>query len=503
MLSFVEFEKMYESYGFVTEGVESLPKEKDSILNTVTKQDVNVDDLEKLLKQLATEKEGKSGKNESLHLKEEINPALANKDWTSMDKIKKLTGLAENEIIKSLGNLATKEQAGLTKNDVKVMQAFIDIQQKFTKPDGGYGKGTIDAVKNWQKYLGISKPDGIWGPKTGALTFVGDGKSKGPLFQLAKSLAIKTVTGSGAAAGAGGGGTLSDPNLYKLGTTYTFKIGGIVVVLMIPNINAGKVWAGISEAAKKGIEFLKAVADAAGNALLFAATGAFVISKAIADTIIACVSGLVNLGKGLFSVVGDFFTALKTLGSWAKSSAGKIYQSVKKEAKEGWAYIVSAFKTFIDQQKANAAILGKFMATVLGACWEYLKNVGTAFLNLVLVIFDPLKKLLNLTWTTFESAVKSSWGWIKSNAKDWAQQLKAGYNTVKSSVVAGANAVYQEAKDLGNSAIKAAGEGLSLVGQGLSAAGAWMDKVGKEWLKESQETGDFLLEELALDMIYS
>ena len=107
-----------------------------------------------------------------------INEAAEN--WGTYDELKSKTGLGDTEISSAVANLAAGKSKGqLTKNDIKVLQAAVDTSGKFTKPDGGYGTGTVNAVKNWQtSALGFTGKDvdGIWGPTTAQATFDGTKK---------------------------------------------------------------------------------------------------------------------------------------------------------------------------------------------------------------------------------------------------------------------------------------------------------------------------------------
>ena len=111
-----------------------------------------------------------------------VNEAIVNEaqNWGDYESLKSKIGLSDAEISAAVENLAAgKSKSQLTKNDIMVLQASVDTEGKFTKPDGSYGIGTVNAVKNWQTSgLGFTgaEADGVWGPKTAKATFDGSGK---------------------------------------------------------------------------------------------------------------------------------------------------------------------------------------------------------------------------------------------------------------------------------------------------------------------------------------
>lgn len=118
--------------------------------------------------------------------------------WTTIAEIKANTGLQDDAVKAAVKNLASgKLKSQLTKDDVKVLQSIVDKEHKFTKVDGGYGQGTINAVKNWQTQIlefkaddpnKLRGPDGIWGTETAKDSF--SPLDKSPLKALAKECGL-------------------------------------------------------------------------------------------------------------------------------------------------------------------------------------------------------------------------------------------------------------------------------------------------------------------------
>lgn len=300
MLSFSEFESMYESYGFVFEASEAeIPKPTQA-------QNVLID---------PKTAEPKGGAEAIFDIFKELGGEEPVKE------AKTATGKTTSTLrVAKIGEQSER---------VKSIQKMLGV-----KETGTYDNATAEAVKKFQKDNKLTI-DGKVGTQTfGKMLELEQAKEKGG---ISKEDAEKLMKEFERIAKTISGEIWKDPNFYLIfesGTVIT--INGVQYVILVPKKDAK---AKIENLKKKnmiesGFEWLVKAGEAVGQALVYTTTGVTLLTLGAAKAMISGAASAVGfLAKGVVSVVGTVVDAMAQAGKWVaktmSSGAETMYQAVR------------------------------------------------------------------------------------------------------------------------------------------------------------------------------
>ena len=410
LLSFDEFETLYESFGFIAEA--EVPD------FTPLKTTVSADDLASLF----------GGKM--------VDEAFDAKTFTVIKK-------------------------GETSERVKQLQKDLGLPD-FGKYNGVFGDTTDKAVRAFQTKNKLTV-DGKVGVQTlrKMLALKGD---KTPDKTIEAKYIKVTTPGQAKAAGI-------DPELLKLYQVTIVNNGETQYVILIPYKGSdAKAKALQSKGAFKGFEWLLEGVKYIGKALIYTAIGVTLVSLEIARSII---SGLANAVKsvanGVVYVMGAVLQGLVTVGKWIGQKGKAAYAKISTAASELWGKIC---KGFAKVAKSSVQAITAFMMgvkvvslTVLGLAVVAVKAVATLLAPAVKAIVQAAKDgsaliVAGAAWIgknvkngaiAFKNAVVSGWEYTIAAGKKAYDGIKSAAQSTGQAFVDGAKYAYQEtAKGLNN-----------------------------------------------------
>jgi len=382
----------------------------------------------------------------------------------------------------------------------------IEIQKYLgiTPADGIFGPGTAAKVKAFQQANKLTV-DGKVGVQTLRKLMSLKGNIKDTVKQDA--LIIKTFVVKTAAQAKTAG---IDPMLLLVfDRVVVTKNGPVTYVVCYPKADAAKT---IKTLDGKGLlkanwEWMKKAAEAVGKALLYTVTGVFVVAAEIASAII---SGIVSAGafliKGAMSAVGTVLQGLATVADWAAKGAKQAYNKVVAWGNNAWASVcksaasvmkasVTGFTAFIDGIKAGAKTLGYTLTGLAIATWKGIKST-----------FSPAVKAIVEAAKDGADFVKKGLAWVGQNLKGsavaFAKTVKGGWDAT---VTATKNAIAAGKKiiaDAGDAIVKNYNAAADAV---TSTIDYWYNLGKSTW--ESEEYGyffgdDTIFEDLDWSMDY-
>lgn len=308
MLSFSEFESMYESYGFVFEASEAeIPKPTQAqnvLIDPKTAEPKGgAEAIFDIFKELGGEEPVKEAKT-------------ATGKTTSTLRVAKMG--EQSERVKSIQKMLGGENG----------------DEPNLKITGIFDKATEDAVKSFQKANNLAV-DGKVGTQTfGKMLELEQAKEKGG---ISKEDAEKMMQEFARIAKTISGEIWKDPNFYLIfesGTVIT--INGVQYVILVPKKDAK---AKIENLKKKnmiasGFEWLVKAGEAVGQALVYTTIGVTLLTLGAAKAMISGAASAVGfLAKGVVSVVGTVVDAMAQAGKWVTktmaSGAETMYQAVR------------------------------------------------------------------------------------------------------------------------------------------------------------------------------
>ena len=376
---------------------------------------------------------------------------------------------ASDKLTKSLINttLPEKTNEGTTVNDyraimkgekgdrVKQIQKYLAI----TPADGVFGAGTEAKVKEFQKKYKLTI-DGKVGIQTLRKMMELNSKSWSTLYSNAdealKKLFINVKTGADARkAGV-------DPKLLLVfDKVVVTKMGDKTYVICYPKKDAAKT---VNELDSKGLlkanwEWVKKAASAVGKALLYTATGVFLIAvEAAAALISGLISGGAFIIKGVISCLAALVQGIATVADWAWKGAKSAYNKVSEWTSTAWNVVyttvgkllkssLQGLVAFIDGIKSAAKTIGYVLTGAAIKAWQGIKAT-----------FGPAIKTVIEGVKDAAAFVKKGMAWIVKNVSDGAKafgsMLKSGWNTAiegtKKALKAGAEFVEGGAKAIGS-----------------------------------------------------
>jgi hypothetical protein len=473
LLSFSEFEGIYESYGFVTESADAVAaapaptKAENSVITKEGEPKEDVADLLELFKKLAKESE----------VKEAENPKV---------------------------NTLKVVKMGETSDRVKEIQKLLGL-----KDDGQFGAGTQKAVMAFQKENKL-KVDGLVGVQTyGKMLEIKKGvtdqaeleKMKEEFKKMSDKLSNEIIS------------IINDPRYYEIYERIEIVvIKGVTYVICTPKKDAKTKLEALKTDGllSSGFEWLLLAGEAIGKAVVYTTLGVAVVALEVAKAMVnGAISAIKFLATGTMTVMSNVVYGLGQIGKWVYTKGGEAYKAVSQKAEEVWKGFVGVASTVLKSS-------GEAFVSFVGAIGNYLKEVGAAagtaivaLANLALAILKPIAKILGLAWEgvkTLGAAAKSGLTWI-------AKKGKAALTAIGNGIKSAYNAVVAKTKQIGSdvlAGLKSAGKAVTqAVGNGITAAGNTMASFGG-WVSglfESVyiETGNAIFEsvrkELRLDLI--
>lgn len=334
----------------------------------------------------------------------------------------------------------------------------VDIQKylALSPADGVFGKNTEDAVKKFQTDNNLTV-DGKVGVQTLRKMLELKGNVKETKEQdkiIAQKFIIKTEEQAKAAG--------VDPELLKVfKSVIVVKNGDKTYVICYPNSDAAKT---VKELDGKGLlkanwEWIKRATSAVGKALVYTATGVFLATTEVAAAI---VGGIVSASKwvanGVMSAVGAVTQGIANVANWAAKGAQKAYQAAAAWTNKAWESVcqtagkamkasVQAFTAFMDGVKSMAKTGAYALTGAAITAWRGIKSV----------LSPAVQAIVNSAKTGAEF-VQKGLDWIGKNVKNGAQAfaktVKAGWDATvqgtKTAIAAGASM----AKSIGNTAVE-------------------------------------------------
>ena len=473
LLSFREFEGIYESYGFVTESADAVAaapaptKTENSVLTKEGEPKEDVADLLSLFKKLA----------EELGVKEAEDPKI---------------------------NTLKPVKMGETSDRVKEIQKLLGL-----KDDGQYGVGTQKAVIAFQKENKI-KIDGVVGVQTyGKMLEIKKGitdqaeleKKKDEFKEMGDKLSKEIIS------------IINDPRYYEIYERIEIVvIKGVTYVICTPKKDAKSKLEALKTDGliSAGFEWLLLAGEAIGKAIVYTTLGVAVVALEVAKAMVnGAISAIKFLANGAMTVMSNIVYGLGQIGKWVYTKGGEAYNAIKQKAPEVWKGFLGVCSTVLKSSAEG------FVAFV-GAIGNYLKGVGeaigtvlVALGNLALEILKPIAKLLGIAWEgvkTLGAAAKSGLNWIAKKGKAAltaiGNGIKSAYNAVVAKTKQIGSSVLSGLKSAGKAVTQAVGKGITTAGNAMATFGGW---VGELFESVYIETGNAIIEsvrkELRLDLI--
>jgi len=473
LLSFSEFEGIYESYGFVIESADAAAaappptKAENSVVTKEGEPKEDVADILDIFKKLSKEGE----------VEEAETPKV------STLKVVKM---------------------GETSDRVKEIQKLLGIEA-----DGQFGSGTQKAVMAFQKENKL-QVDGIVGVQTyGKMLEIKKGitdqaeleKMKEEFKKMSDKLSKEIMD------------IINDPRYYEIYERIEIvNIKGVTYVICTPKKDAKtKV-----ESLKKdgllssGFEWLLLAAEAVGKAVVYSTLGVAVVALEVAKAMVnGVISAFKFLANGAMSLMSNVVYGLGQIGKWVYVKGAEAYKAINQKAEEVW-------KGFVGVTAPILKASGDALVAFVGAVGNYLKNVGAAagtvlvaLGNLALEILKPVGKALGIAWEgvkTLGEAAKSGLTWIAKKGKAAVTAIGNGIKTAYNTVVAKAKQVGSDVlaglKSAGKAVTQAIGNGITAAGNAIASFGGWVSGLFESVYNE---TGNAIFEsvrrELRLDLI--
>jgi len=435
LLSFNEFETLYESFGFISEALEA-----NELDFTPKKADVTSNDLINLFAEEAME--------------EALNPRefMAIMKGEKSDRVK--------ELQKNLGLTA----------------------------DGTFGDDTVKKVKEFQTANKLTV-DGKVGVQTlrKMLELKGD---KNP----DKTIEVKyiKVTTPGQAKSAG-----IDPELLNLYDITIVNNGETQYVILIPRKDsAAKAKVLQAKGAFKGLEWLAEGAKYFGKALIYTATGLTLVGLEIAK---AMISGIASASKFIVGggayVMGAAIQGIVNIGKWARAADKAIYAKISTAANEFWTGFCTGFvKNSSKLGKASMSALVAFMTGVKAVAYTLTGIALAAFKSVATFLYPAAKAWVDAGVAAGDFIAKGM-AWIAQNVKNGAIAFKntivSGWESTKTITQNAWNGAKAAAQSGGDAMYKAAGDAYNATASFLSSM---YDSGKKSWESLSELTGNPIFE---------
>jgi hypothetical protein len=421
MLSFSEFESMYESYGFVFEASEAeIPK-------PTQPQNVLLD---------PKTGEPKGGTQAIFDIFKELG---------GEEPIKEAT---KGKTTSTLRVAKIGEQS----QRVKSIQKMLGI-----KETGTFDNATAVAVKKFQKDNNLTA-DGKVGVQTfGKMLELEQAKEKGG---ISKEDAEKMMQEFERIAKTISGEIWKDPNFYLIfesGTVITVK--GVQYVILVPKKDAK---AKIENLKSKnmiasGFEWLAKAGEAVGQALVYTTTGVTLLTLGAVNAMITgAASGIKYLASGVISVAGTVIDAMAQAGKWVAKTISSGAQSMYETVRTGGPVLYNGFCTACAELyrglKSGAEGLIAFTGLIARGGYKILETTTKVIFGIGSAIGITLWK----AGETITNYAKQGAEWVKRKGAPVVQKMKdtikAGQDVVVDLIKKGGDIIkagYEKVKDFG------------------------------------------------------
>jgi len=433
LLSFNEFESLYESFGFIAEA--------EAPAFTPEKTEVTSDELLSIF----------GGKP--------VEEALNAKEFSVMKK-------------------------GETSERVRQLQKDLGLPD-FGKYNGVFGDATDKAVREFQTKNKLTV-DGKVGVQTlrKMLELKGD---KTPDKTIETRYVVKTAVQAKSAG--------IDPALLEIYDITIVNNGEKQYVILVPKKDAAeKVKVLKSKGGFKGFEWLAEGAKYVGKALVYTAVGVTVVPLLIANAMIAgAASAIKFVAAGSVFVMGAAIQGIATIGKWIGAKASAAYAKVSNAADAmyndfcvGFAKVaknsVQAYTAFMSAVKAVGYVATGLTLTA----WKGIKSM-----------LSPVVKGLVEGAKDAATFIAAGIDWIGKNVKNGVVALKnsvnQGWNAVKTATANAWNGAKNAAKSAGDSMYKAAQDAYNSTATFLSD----MYALGKKFWESLEDlSGDPIFEDI-------
>jgi hypothetical protein len=433
LLSFSEFESVYESYGFVNEsGVAEKPT------FTPDKLEVSSDDLLSIF----------GGDDEKQNEAEKVNPfTIIKKGETGTERVK--------ELQKELGLKATGNFDDATDKAVRDFQKT----NKLTV-DGKVGVETLTKILELK---GVKEPQKVIQTKYVIIKTKDDAKKTG-----------------------------INPLLLEIYDVTIVNNGRREYVILIPKANSQKKAEKLIADGKGAFDWVKGTLNSVGKAFVYLSTGVFLVTLEMAKAII---SGIISATKFIVGVnayaLGATVQGLALLGKWMKEKGQQAYVKASTAANDLWKSICDGFAFAVGKTANAVAALAAFVNGVVSVA----KTTGYVLTGIAVTTWKGLSKALSPVANGIVQAAKdgkafiaSSGEWIAKNFKDGAkafgEMISQGWQSAKQSAVSAYGKSKKALSSAGDDVVNAAKSAADSIGTFLSA----MYNAGKAaWESEASE----------------
>lgn len=435
LLSFNEFETLYESFGFISEAQES-----NELDFTPKKSNVTSDDLISLF----------SG--------EAIEEAFDPKEFMAIMKGEKSDRV--KELQKNLGLTADGIFGDATAKKVKEFQTANKLAVD--------GKVGVQTLRKMLELKGDKTPDKTIETKYIKVTTPGQAKSAG-----------------------------IDPELLNLYDITIVNNGETQYVILMPRKDsAAKAKVLQAKGAFKGLEWLAEGAKYFGKALVYTATGLTLIPLEIAK---AMISGIASASKfvvgGAAYVMGAAIQGIVNIAKWARAAGKAIYAKISTAANELWSGFCTGFAKVSNKLgKASMSALVAFMTGVKAVAYT-LTGIALAAFKSVATLLDPAVKSVIQGAKDAGAFITNGMAWISQNVKNGAMAFKntivSGWESTKTITQNAWNGAKAAANSGGEAMYKAANDAYNATSSFLSSM---YDSGKKSWESLSELTGNPIFE---------
>jgi len=401
LLSFSEFETLYESYGFVNEAEEPKP------MFTPQKTQVTKDDLA------------------SLFTEQKIEEAVS--EFSAIMK-------------------------GEKSDRVKNLQKDLGITD-----DGVFGPGTEKAVKEFQTKNKI-KVDGKVGVQTlrKMLELKGD---KNPDETIKTRYIVKVQNAKEAVKEA------INPDLLKLYDITIVNNGKQQYVILIPKKEASETSKTLkAKDGFKGFEWMLEGLKYVGKALVYTATGITVVTLEMAKAMVAGIASAIKfVGEGTMYVMGATIQGIVNIAKWAKAKGVQAYNKVASTSNALWEGFckgfASAAKSSVQAFVAFMSIVKAIGYTLTGIAITAWKNVANTLDPAVKVIVQGAKNAEAFISSGMEWIKKN----VKNGLVTMKNSVAAGFESVKKATQNAWEGAKSATKSAGDAVYKAASQAYTSV----------------------------------------
>jgi peptidoglycan hydrolase-like protein with peptidoglycan-binding domain len=473
ILSFNDFEKVYESENYLIAEEDVAAPPKDSAENSVI--DPSSGDITEDPKEI-------------LDLMKELGGGAPAEGEEAPEEEKDPNESLQEQATAAPVNTLKVAKMGETSDRVKEIQKTLGLE-----PSGKFDQATKDAVVAFQKEQKKKNPktvvDGIVGPQTyGLLLKIKKGITDAA--EIAKQLdAFKNGGKMVIDIKKAGSNIALDPKYYDIFESIeVVTVNGTSYVVATPKADAALKVADLKAAGliKAGFEWILSVPLFVGKALVYTAIGVVVVTVEVAKAMVnAAISVTSWAGKKIMasSVVHGLGQICKWVGTTSAAAWAKV--------KSGAAEVKALWNGFITNTVAMVAKKKEALLALAAACSKSLSSIAQDLRTAVHQKMIAAGKELQLAWEKTKNLgemVKAGFAADLVKAKEIASNIQKSYNDAVARTNAIGAAVGSGLQSAGKGVVKVIGDGVQFAGQKIKDAGAWISS-----LAEALETPDGVL----------